>query len=96
MTVLLVSRSDPSHILSRAAELGCANRVIASGLTREVERAYAAADVFVLPTPYDAFGMVITEAMAERTVALYQQVLAEAVGGRVVAVAGPTSTAPAK
>ena len=64
VTVLLVSRSDPSDILSRAAELGCAHRVIASGLTREVERAYAAADVFVLPTPYDAFGMVITEAMA--------------------------------
>jgi len=64
VTVLLVSRSDPSDILLRAAELGCANRVIASGLTREVERAYAAADVFVLPTPYDAFGMVITEAMA--------------------------------
>jgi len=35
--------------------------------------------------------------MAERTVALYQQVLAEAVaGGRVAAVAGSTSTAPAK
>jgi rhamnosyl/mannosyltransferase len=35
--------------------------------------------------------------MAERTVALYEQVLAEAVaGGPVVAVAGPTSTAPAR
>ena len=33
----------------------------ASGLTREIERAYAAADAFVLPTPYDAFGMVITD-----------------------------------
>jgi rhamnosyl/mannosyltransferase len=37
------------------------------------------------------------ERMAERTVALYEQVLAEAVaGGRVAAVAGPTSAAPAK
>ena len=35
--------------------------------------------------------------MAERTVALYQQVLDEAVaGGRVAAVTGPTSAAPAK
>ena len=35
--------------------------------------------------------------MAERTVALYQQVLAEAVaGGRVAEVTGPTSAAPAK
>ena len=64
VTVLLVSRSDPSEILSRAAQLGCANRVMTSGLTRDIERAYAAADAFVLPTPYDAFGMVITEAMA--------------------------------
>jgi len=64
VNVLLVSRSDPSAILSRATQLGCANRVIATGLTHEIERAYAAADVFVLPTPYDAFGMVITEAMA--------------------------------
>ena len=64
VTVLLVSRADPSPLLSRAAQLGCANRVIAAGLTREIERAYAAADTFVLPTPYDAYGMVITEAMA--------------------------------
>ena len=32
--------------------------------THTVERYYAAADVFVFPTPYDAFGMVLTEAMA--------------------------------
>jgi UDP-glucose:(heptosyl)LPS alpha-1,3-glucosyltransferase len=64
MTAVLVSRSDPSAIRSRAAQLGCADRVIVSGLMRSIERAYAAADAFVLPTPYDAFGMVITEAMA--------------------------------
>ncbi len=35
--------------------------------------------------------------MAERTVALYQRVLDEAVaGGRVAAMTGPTSAAPAK
>ena len=28
------------------------------------EKAYAAADAFVLPTPYDAFAMVVSEAMA--------------------------------
>jgi UDP-glucose:(heptosyl)LPS alpha-1,3-glucosyltransferase len=32
--------------------------------TSELERYYAAADVFVFPTTYDAFGMVILEAMA--------------------------------
>jgi len=32
--------------------------------TSEIQRYYGAADALVLPTPYDAFGMVITEAMA--------------------------------
>jgi len=32
--------------------------------TREIERYYAAADAFVFPTTYDAFGMVVLEAMA--------------------------------
>ena len=64
LKVLLVGRSDPSAILSHATRLGCADRVIVTGLMHEIERAYAAADAFVLPTPYDAFGMVITEAMA--------------------------------
>ena len=32
--------------------------------TRELQRYYAAADVFVFPTTYDAFGMVVLEAMA--------------------------------
>jgi len=33
-------------------------------VTRELERYYAAADAFVFPTTYDAFGMVVLEAMA--------------------------------
>lgn len=32
--------------------------------TNEIERYYAAADAFVFPTTYDAFGMVVLEAMA--------------------------------
>ena len=32
--------------------------------TKELERYYAAADAFVFPTTYDAFGMVVLEAMA--------------------------------
>ena len=34
--------------------------------TSEIERYYAAADAFVFPTTYDAFGMVVLEAMASR------------------------------
>lgn len=62
--VLLVSRSDPSPWLQHARSLGLGSRVRAVRPTDRIERYYAASDVFVLPTPYDAFGMVVTEAMA--------------------------------
>ena len=38
--------------------------VIFVGKTSEVEKYYAASDIFVFPTTYEAFGQVITEAMA--------------------------------
>ena len=59
-----VSRSDPREALRLAAAAGIAARVSVRPATSEIERCYAAADALVLPTPYDAFGMVITEAMA--------------------------------
>ncbi len=60
-----VSRTDPAEMLALAGELGVIDRVTrrASQPTISSEY-YAAADTFVFPTPYDAFGMVITEAMA--------------------------------
>jgi UDP-glucose:(heptosyl)LPS alpha-1,3-glucosyltransferase len=62
--LLLVSRSRPDSYARMAEELGVRDRVIFAGPTNQVERAYAAADAFLLPTPYDAFAMVVTEAMA--------------------------------
>lgn len=59
-----VSRTDPREFLDRAAEAGVAGRVAVLPATSRVEQYYGAADALVLPTPYDAFGMVITEAMA--------------------------------
>jgi UDP-glucose:(heptosyl)LPS alpha-1,3-glucosyltransferase len=40
------------------------SRVVFAGPSGEVERYYAAADAFLLPTPYDPFALVATEAMA--------------------------------
>jgi UDP-glucose:(heptosyl)LPS alpha-1,3-glucosyltransferase len=62
--LVLVSRSDPSSLRRLAEHLGVSDRVRFQPATDQVERAYAAADLFVFPTPYDAFGMVISEAMA--------------------------------
>lgn len=59
-----VSRTDPGEFHGLAAEAGVAGRVAVLPPTSQVERYYGAADALVLPTPYDAFGMVITEAMA--------------------------------
>jgi UDP-glucose:(heptosyl)LPS alpha-1,3-glucosyltransferase len=63
-TLLLVSRTDPEPYRQLAKALGVSSRVRFLDATSTVERYYAAADLFVFPTPYDAFGMVVAEAMA--------------------------------
>jgi UDP-glucose:(heptosyl)LPS alpha-1,3-glucosyltransferase len=62
--LLCVAASDPSPYRQFAKDLGVEQRVIFAGHTRQVERAYAAGDAFLLPTPYDSFAMVVSEAMA--------------------------------
>lgn len=62
--LLFVSRSSVSHYQRMAEEAGVAARVTFLGATNQVERVYAAADALLLPTPYDAFAMVVSEAMA--------------------------------
>lgn len=62
--LLAVSRTPPESYLALAKQAGVADRVTVLPPTDRIEQYYAAADVLVLPTPYDAFGMVITEAMA--------------------------------
>jgi UDP-glucose:(heptosyl)LPS alpha-1,3-glucosyltransferase len=62
--LVVVSRSDPAPYRAYAEELGIGARVRFEPPTSSIERYYAAADAFLFPTPYDAFGMVISEAMA--------------------------------
>jgi UDP-glucose:(heptosyl)LPS alpha-1,3-glucosyltransferase len=62
---LLVCGSDNVLPFQRlASELAVHQQVIFAGAQAEVKRYYAAADIFVLPTLHEAFGLVITEAMA--------------------------------
>lgn len=59
-----LSRTPPAAYREVAGAYGIGDRVSLLPATAAVERYYGAADALVLPTPYDAFGMVITEAMA--------------------------------
>jgi UDP-glucose:(heptosyl)LPS alpha-1,3-glucosyltransferase len=62
--LLLVSGSEATadREIARAENVG--DRVIFQPASRHVERYFAAADVFVFPTLYEPYGMVISEAMA--------------------------------
>jgi UDP-glucose:(heptosyl)LPS alpha-1,3-glucosyltransferase len=62
--LLFVSRSPAAPYRRLAKKAGVTDRVTFLGPTNQVERIYAAADALVLPTPYDAFAMVVSEAMA--------------------------------
>jgi UDP-glucose:(heptosyl)LPS alpha-1,3-glucosyltransferase len=59
-----VSRSETESFRALARQWGIAERVLLLGPTKEIAKFYAAADVLLFPTTYDAFGMVVLEAMA--------------------------------
>lgn len=62
--LLVISRSDLAPFRRQAAVLQVDSRVCFHGPERRMWSAYHAADVFVYPSAYDAFGMVVAEAMA--------------------------------
>jgi UDP-glucose:(heptosyl)LPS alpha-1,3-glucosyltransferase len=62
--LLFVSRGPDAPFRALADRLGISERVRFLGMSTKVERYYAAADAFLLPTHYDSFGLVVTEAMA--------------------------------
>lgn len=50
--------------LKLAEEKGIADRVIFGGVCKHIQEIYAAGDIFVFPSEYDAFGTACLEAMA--------------------------------
>jgi UDP-glucose:(heptosyl)LPS alpha-1,3-glucosyltransferase len=62
--LVLVSGSNPAAERALARAEGAADRVSFQPPSKQIERCFAAADLFVFPTMYDSFGMVISEAMA--------------------------------
>jgi len=62
--LLVCGRGNPDPYRRLAADLGVGNHIIFTGGREDIASCYAAADLFVLPTLHEAFGMVIIEAMA--------------------------------
>lgn len=62
--LMVVGNDDRGSYLRWTKKRGLEPQVLFLGGTREVERFYAASDLFVLPTLYDAFSNVCLEAMA--------------------------------
>lgn len=62
--LLVVSRSNVVAMQAQAEERGVAEQVIFHGPVGDPADAYRAADVLVYPSEYDAFGLVVAEAMS--------------------------------
>jgi len=62
--LVVVSRSSLEVFEKIAAALGISDRVSFRNATDGIARVYRAADVFVYPSRYDTFAMVVAEAMA--------------------------------
>jgi UDP-glucose:(heptosyl)LPS alpha-1,3-glucosyltransferase len=61
---LVVAGEGVPDAFLRGLPLEVANRILFVGKHANVERLYAAADAFILPTLYEPFGLVILEALA--------------------------------
>jgi UDP-glucose:(heptosyl)LPS alpha-1,3-glucosyltransferase len=62
--LMVVSRSPLSCYETEAKRSGVFERISFVGATDQMEAVYRAADLFVYPSRYDTFGMVVAEAMA--------------------------------
>jgi len=62
--LLVVGKDNPEPYKKLASKFGVSNKIIFTGFVPDISEYYAASDVFVFPTLYEPFGLVITEALA--------------------------------
>jgi UDP-glucose:(heptosyl)LPS alpha-1,3-glucosyltransferase len=63
LRLVVAGRVSPRRVREQAAEFGVADQVLALGPSDDVGALHAAADLFVLPTQYEAFCLSILEAL---------------------------------
>jgi UDP-glucose:(heptosyl)LPS alpha-1,3-glucosyltransferase len=62
--LVVVSEDNPKPYKKLAIRLGVLDKIIFTGFVPEIKDYYAASDIFIFPTLYEPFGMVVIEAMA--------------------------------
>lgn len=62
--LMIVGNGQREGFIAQAVDLGIGNKVHFAGHIKNVEQFYRMSDIFVLPTLYEPFGLVVLEAMA--------------------------------
>jgi UDP-glucose:(heptosyl)LPS alpha-1,3-glucosyltransferase len=63
LKLLVVGRGDVDKYRVMSRDLGIGENVIFAGVSAKVEKYYFASDIFVMPSRFDTFGLVVLEAM---------------------------------
>ena len=64
LKLVVVGKGNEMRFRNLARQLEIEERVVFAGSTSEVKKYYAASEIFVLPSAYEPFGLVVLEAMA--------------------------------
>ncbi len=67
VTLVLVSGSNTDADRAVVRAEGTADRVVFHPFSRHIEQFFAAADVFIYPTIYEPYGMVISEGLIPKS-----------------------------
>ena len=62
--LLVVGKDDPNYYKKLASKLGVSNKIIFTGFVPDISEYYAASDIFIFPTAYEAFSLATLEAVA--------------------------------
>jgi UDP-glucose:(heptosyl)LPS alpha-1,3-glucosyltransferase len=64
LKVMVVGKGDVGKYKGMSRDLGIEEQVMFAGVSSKVEKYYFASDMFLMPSRFDTFGMVVLEAMA--------------------------------